>query len=139
MTTFVPAKTLVVDWLNASTLTGRGHVLPGGVHVREPRSPGVGAYAVVTVIASTPDRGQATLHTSRLSITVRSGQHGAAETAAVAVANLLAGVVDGPPVVLPGAVLQEVTGINGPTELVQFDRTDAYLIDADYLFQPIES
>lgn len=134
--TFVPAKSLIVDWINASAVAGAGNPLPGGAHLRPPASPGVGAYMVLTFVGGNDDPGEANLQRARLSARIYSQQPVAAETAATAYANLLAAAGRSAPTVLPGATMHTVTAITGPVEIPDPSGSTSYMVDADFILQP---
>jgi hypothetical protein len=120
---YLPAETLIVAWINAQGwLVGAGNPLPlGAIRAnRRRRSPGQGAYAAISLIASSRDPSEAPIH---------------AEAAAVAYANLL-DQTDGQPVNLGTATLLIADSITGPLYSPDGDE-HRYLVDATCHLTPI--
>ncbi|MFI7468137.1 hypothetical protein [Nonomuraea sp. NPDC049646] len=89
---YIPAITVVRDWLNSlDTLVGPGRPLAQGVFREGIRSAADGAYAVISRIGRAGDLvSEDLLDSPRISASIYAGTDTAAELAAVAYANTLA-------------------------------------------------
>jgi hypothetical protein len=135
---YLPAETLIVAWINAQGwLVGAGNPLPlGAIRAnRRRRSPGQGAYAAISLIASSRDPSEAPIHAAVLSASVYGMTDENAEAAAVAYANLL-DQTDGQPVNLGTATLLIADSITGPLYSPDGDE-HRYLVDATCHLTPI--
>jgi hypothetical protein len=85
---YVVASTAVRAWVNALTIVGRGQKLALGAFLEPPRSPGQGAYALLSRVGRAGDLvAEETIDSPRISATILAGTLEAAEIAAVAYAN----------------------------------------------------
>ena len=85
---YVIASTAVRAWVNSLAIVGRGQVLALGAFLEPPRSPGQGAYALLSRVGRAGDLvAEETVDSPRISATILAGTLQAAETAAVAYAN----------------------------------------------------
>jgi hypothetical protein len=85
---YVVASTAVRAWVNTLPIVGRGQVLALGAFLEPPRSPGQGAYALLSRVGRAGDLvAEETIDSPRISATILAGTLEAAETAAVAYAN----------------------------------------------------
>ena len=137
MDAYVDASGAFVALINGNAaLVGAGKPLAGGADIKRRRSPGQGAYAHVTWIASPNEPSEAAIHNAVLSSAVCGMTDDNARRAAVALANYLRSL-DGSPVSLPteGAVLLAVETVTGPSLLP--GNEFAYLVDALVNFEPI--
>jgi hypothetical protein len=85
---YVVASTAVRAWVNSLPIVGRGQPLALGAYLEPPRSPGQGAYALLSRVGRAGDLvAEETVDSPRISATILAGTLEAAETAAVAYAN----------------------------------------------------
>jgi hypothetical protein len=132
----VAAVTVVRDWLNSlPDLVGQGKPLALGAFRRQIRSPGQGAYLVLSRIGRAGDLvAEDLLDSPRISASIYAGTDEAAELAATAYANTLAGLV-GSPAVMGDHRCLLVDDIVGP---LLIDNSDSereeyqYLVDASF-------
>jgi hypothetical protein len=133
---YVDALDVCIALINSSAIVGADKPLAGGAVETRPRSPGSGAIAVVTWIASPWEPSEAAIHNAVLSCSVYGTTDANARRGAVALANLLRGI-DGNPIPFPalGAALDCVEQITGPSLLPGNEY--AYLVDAVCNLQPM--
>lgn len=95
---YIPAVTVVRDWLNSlDNLVGPGKPIAVGAHRRHPRSPGHGAYVLLSRIGRASDLvAEDVLDSPRISASIYAGTDEAAEIAAVAYANTVAALTGSP-------------------------------------------
>jgi hypothetical protein len=126
---YVDALATCIELINRSPIVGAGKPLAGGAVDTRPRSPGSGAVAFVTWIASPWEPSEAAIHNALLSCSVYGATDANARRGAIALANLLRGI-DGDPIAFPalGAQLDCVEQITGPSLLPGNEY--AYLVDA---------
>lgn len=131
---FCDDEALVQQLVNASSIAGsNGGVLAKGAHLQRLRSGAAGSFLVLSSLGGDDGDGEPNLHYARVSAAVYGQSKADAMAAAVAYANLLRTVAA--PVVLTGARLYAVEGIDGPTWAP--DGTEPrYIVDADFVFQP---
>lgn len=85
---YVVASTAVRAWVNGLAIVGRGQALALGAYLEPPRSPGQGAYALLSRVGRAGDLvAEATIDSPRISATILAGTYEAAEIAATAYAN----------------------------------------------------
>jgi hypothetical protein len=85
---YVVASTAVRDWVNNLPIVGRGQALAQGAYLLPPRSPGEGAYALLSRVGRAGDLvAEETIDSPRISATILAGTLEAAEIAATAYAN----------------------------------------------------
>ena len=85
---YVVASTAVRAWVNGLAIVGRGQALALGAFLEPPRSPGQGAYALLSRVGRAGDLvAEETVDSPRISATILAGTLEAAETAATAYAN----------------------------------------------------
>lgn len=131
----VPAVAATVAWLNSRTdLVGAGNPILLGAFRRSgrPRSPGQGAYVLISQVGGSPELlAEGGVARARISASVYAGTEEAAEAAAVAYAGAVEGLTGSP--VQMGAVARCLVADNltGP---LQVDAPDEwlFLIDADF-------
>ncbi len=136
MDAYVDALSVCINLINRSAIVGAGKALAGGAVEKRPRSPGEGAVAHVTWIASPWESSEAAIHNALLSCSVYGATDANARRGAVALANLLRNL-DGAPVLFPalGAQLDCVEQVTGPSLLRGGEH--AYLVDALLNLSPI--
>lgn len=131
----VPAVAATVEWVNAlADLIGKGNPIPLGAFRRShrPRSPGQGAYLLISQVGGSPDLlAEGGASRARISASVYAGTEEAAEAAAVAYASAVEALTGEP--VQMGAVARCLVAdnITGP---LQVDAPDEhlFLVDADF-------
>jgi hypothetical protein len=86
---YVLALAAVRAWVNTNTaLVGPGRPLAQGAYLEPPRSPGAGAYALLSRVGRAGDLvAEETVDSPRITATILAGTLEAAEAAAVAYAN----------------------------------------------------
>lgn len=85
---YVVASTAVRAWVNSLAIVGRGQALALGAFLEPPRSPGQGAYALLSRLPGGVELvAEEHIDSPRISATILAGTLEAAETAAVAYAN----------------------------------------------------
>lgn len=112
---YVIAVTAVRAWVNSlDTLVGAGNPLTLGAFRQHPRSPGQGAYAVLSRIGRGADLiAEETVDSPRISASIFAGTDEAAEIAAVAYCNHL-DALRGAPAAMGDAHCLAVEDIVGP-------------------------
>lgn len=136
-TVYLDVEGAIRDWINTqtATLTGPGHPLPLGAHLRQLRSPYRGSYALLSRIGGGPDPlADANVDQARLSASIYGTTKAAAAAAAAAYANLLAAQT-GSPQPITGGRLLTITDIAGPQYIPDGDE-ERYLVDAVFHIQP---
>lgn len=131
----VAAVAAVVAWMNSRTdLVGKDNPIPLGAFRRSqrPRSPGQGAYILISQVGGSPDLvAEGGVSRARISAALYAGTEDVAEAAAVAYAGALE-ALSGEPVQM-GAVARCLVADNiaGP---LQVDAPDEHLllVDADF-------
>lgn len=134
---YVDALPAFCSLINGSPIVGAGKPISNGmVRGQRPRSPGSGAVAWVTWIATPWETSDGDLHTALLSTLVLGTTDDNARRGAVALANYLRGL-DGDPVPLPAdaATVLAVEQVTGPA--LAPGNEFAYLVDTLCNFQPI--
>jgi hypothetical protein len=131
---FVDNEARVAEWVNASAIAGsQGGVVVKGAHLQKLRTGAAGSFIVLSSLGGDDGDGEPNLYYARVSAGVYGPSKANAMTAAVAYLNLLRTVAA--PVVLTGARLYAVEGIDGP--LWAPDGAEPrYIVDADFIFQP---
>ncbi|WP_101791028.1 hypothetical protein [Nonomuraea indica] len=127
---------IVRNWLNdIDTLTGPGNPIALGAHRRHPRSPGHGAYVLLSRIGRAGDLvAEDLIDSPRISASIYAGTDEAAELAAVAYANAVIALSGSPSVIGDSRCLiaDEVVGPllvdNHDSEREQWQ----YLVDASF-------
>jgi hypothetical protein len=85
---YVVATPAVRAWVNALPIVGRGNPLALGAYLEPPRSPGAGAYALLSRVGRAGDLvAEETVDSPRISATILAGTYEAAEIAATAYAT----------------------------------------------------
>jgi hypothetical protein len=127
----------VRDWVNAQTaLTGAGHPLELGAHLRRLRSPFRGSYLLLSRVGGGPEgTGDLNVDRARISGAIYGVTKQTAGAAAVAYANLLSNASVTPQIPVTGGRLAVVTDIVGPLYLIDGDE-ERYLVDAVFHCQP---
>lgn len=131
---YVDAKGVVTAWLNSltTTLVGPGKPLPLGAQFSRMRSPGAGAYIVLSSVGG--DGRQVAGARARLSASIWALTIQDADAAAAAYANALLQLTVGN-VAMPGATCLTVGDITGPVEVPDSDEAHR-LVDADFYLVP---
>lgn len=95
---YIAAVTVVRAWLNGiETLVGPGNPITLGAHRQHPRSPGHGAYVLLSRIGRAADLvAEETLDSPRISASIYAGTDEAAELAAIAYANTVSSLTGSP-------------------------------------------
>jgi len=134
---YIVAVTAVRTWVNSltGTLVGQGRPLALGAFRQQPRSPGHGAYAVLSRIGRSGDLvAEDTIDSPRISASIYAGTDEAAEIAAVAYANHL-DALRGAPAAMGDARCLVADDLAGPL-LVDNHDTDReqyqYVVDASF-------
>jgi hypothetical protein len=134
---YVVAVTAVRNWVNSltDTLVGPGQPLARGAFRAQPRSPGQGAYAVLSRIGRSGDLvAEDTVDSPRISASIFAGTDEAAEIAAVAYANAV-DALRGTPAVMGEARCLVADDIAGPLLVDNHDSDREqyqYLVDASF-------
>jgi hypothetical protein len=132
---FVDDEGLVAQWVNASAIVGsNGGVLTKGAHLQKLRTGAAGSYIVLSSLGGDDGDREPNLFYARVSAGVYGPNKADAKTAALAYANLLR--TPSAPTPLTGARLLAVEGIDGPT-WVPDGAEPRYVVDADFVFQPL--
>jgi hypothetical protein len=127
----------VRDWVNAQTaLTGPGHPLELGAHLKRLRSPFRGSYLLLSRVGGGPEGAEEiNVDRARISGSVYGVTKQTAAAAAVAYANLLVATTLTPQIPVTGGRLAAVTDIAGPNYLPDGDE-ERYVVDAVFHVQP---
>lgn len=134
---YVVAVTAVRAWVNSltGTLVGSGRPLAHGAHRHHLRSPGQGAYALLSRVGGTQELiAEDGVDRARISASIYAGTDEAAEIAAVAYANAVA-ALRGAPAAMGAATCLVADNIAGPFLVDNHDSDrDQYqwLCDADF-------
>lgn len=133
---YLAATSAVRAWVNASgDLVGGGRPLALGAFVEPPRSPGVGAYALLSRVGRAGDLvAEETVDSPRISATILAGTYEAAEAAAVAYANAV-DALRGVRAAMGGTVCLVADNISGPLYVDLHRSTQEqyqWLVDADF-------
>lgn len=133
---YVAAVSIVRDWLNSiDTLTGSGKPIALGARRRHPRSPGQGAYALLSRIGRAADLvSEELLDSPRISASIYAGTDEAAELAAVAYANTVSSLT-GSPVLMGDERCLVADDVVGPLLVDNHDSEREqwqYLVDASF-------
>lgn len=130
------AVSLVRDWLNSiDTLVGPGRPIALGAHRRHPRSPGHGAYVLLSRIGRAADLvAEELLDSARISASIYAGTDEAAELAAIAYANAVTALA-GAPAVMGDTACLVADDVVGPLLVDNHDNDREqwqYLVDASF-------
>ncbi|GAA2990799.1 hypothetical protein [Streptosporangium longisporum] len=133
---YVVAVTAVRAWINTlDTLVGPGRPLALGAFRQHPRSPGHGAYALLSRVGRGADLvAEDTIDSPRISASIFAGTDEAAEIAAVAYANAVANL-RGAPAVMGETRCLTADDIVGPLLVDNHDSDREqyqYLVDASF-------
>lgn len=133
---YLPAVTIVRAWLNSiDTLSGPGNPIARGAHRRHPRSPGQGAYVLLSRIGRAGDLvAEDLLDSPRISASIYAGTDEAAELAAVAYCNTVSSLT-GAPAVMADARCLTADDVVGPLIVDNHDSDREqwqYLVDASF-------
>ncbi|GAA3172472.1 hypothetical protein [Nonomuraea roseoviolacea] len=137
MAGYVAAVTIVRAWLNSltTTLVGPGRPIPLGVLRTHPRSPGQGAYLLLSRIGRASDLvAEDLIDSPRISASIYAGTDEAAELAAVAYANTLT-ALSGAPAVMGDRRCLAADDVVGPLLVDNHDSDREqwqYLVDATF-------
>lgn len=133
---YIVATPAIRAWVNSrADLVGPGMPLAAGAFLEPPRSPGQGAYALLSRVARAADLvAEETVDSPRISATILAGTLEAAETAAVAYANAVDSL-RGTRQAMGDATCLVADNITGPL-YVDLRRSDQnvyqFLVDADF-------
>jgi hypothetical protein len=132
----VAAVTAVREWLNGrADLVGTGNPIQLGAHRKRIRSPGQGAWVLLSRVGGSGDLlAEETVDRARIGAVIYAGTDEAAEAAAVAYANAVEGLA-GDPVAMGSSRCLVADNITGP-QLIDQHASDgeqyAYQVDADF-------
>lgn len=131
----VAAVTAVRAWLNGrDDLVGEGNAFPLGAHRALLRSPGQGAYVLLSRVGGGPGlTAEDGVDRARISASVYAGTDEAAENAATAYRNAVEGL-SGAPAPMGTAQCLVADNISGPLLIDQHAAGDqfVYAVDADF-------
>jgi hypothetical protein len=127
---------IIRDWLNSlDTLVGPGNPIALGAHRRHPRSPGQGAYVLISRIGRAADLvAEDLLDSPRISGSIYAGTDEAAELAAIAYANAVI-ALSGAPAVMGDTACLVADDVVGPLLVDNHDNDREqwqYLVDASF-------
>lgn len=133
---FVAAVGIVRDWLTAQTgLVGPGKPIALGAFRQHPRSPGNGAYVLLSRIGRAADLvAEDVIDSPRISASIYAGTEEAAELAAVAYANAVTSLT-GSPAVMGDTHCLIADDLVGPLLVDNHDSDREqwqYLVDASF-------
>lgn len=133
---YVAGTSLVRAWVNGNgLLVGPGRPLALGAFVEPPRSPGAGAYALLSRVGRAGDLvAEETIDSPRISATILAGTYEAAETAATAYANAV-DALRGVPAAMGETECLVADNITGPLYVDLHRSTQEqyqWLVDADF-------
>lgn len=132
---YIVATAAVRAWVNSLPIVGQGQPLALGAFVEPPRSPGAGAYALLSRVGRAADLvAEETVDSPRISATILAGTLQAAAVAATAYANAIDSL-RGVPAVMGDATCLIVDNIAGPLYVdLRRSTQDQYqfLVDADF-------
>lgn len=133
---YLLATPAVRAWVNSrADLVGPGQPLAAGAFLEPPRSPGQGAYAVLSRVANGADLvAEDVIDSPRISATILAGTIEAAEAAAVAYANAVASLT-GTPAAMGDATCLVADNITGPLYVdlrLSDQNVYQFLVDADF-------
>lgn len=134
---YVAAVVAVRDWLNGRTgdLVGPGKPISLGAFRAHPRSPGQGAYVLLSRIGGSQElTAEDGVDRARISASIFAGTDEAAELAATAYANAVTSL-SGAPAAMGSAMALVADSISGPLLVDQHDSDREqfqYLVDADF-------
>jgi hypothetical protein len=133
---YVDATGILKDWINTQTaLVGDGHPLPLGAHLRLLRSPGRGAYAMLSKVGG--DTGwteEGVASRARISASIFGFTEEEATAASIAYANTVTQIRAVKPIVR-NCKIEMVDGITGPL-VVPSTQGVQYLVDVDLYLIP---
>lgn len=133
---YILALPAVRAWVNSNTaLTGAGQPLALGAYLEPPRSPGAGAYALLSRVGRAGDLvAEETVDSPRITATILAGTLEAAEAAAVAYANAVDSL-RGARVAMGDVACLVADNITGPLYIDLHRSTQEqyqFLVDADF-------
>lgn len=133
---YVAAVTLVRAWITSQTgLVGPGKPITLGAFRQHPRSPGHGAYILLSRIGRAGDLvAEELIDSPRISASIYAGTDEAAELAAVAYANAVAALA-GQPATVGAATFLLADDVVGPLLVDNHDSEREqwqYLVDASF-------
>lgn len=134
---FVDATGILKDWINAQTvsLVGPGNPLPLGAHLRLLRSPGQGAYAMLSKVGGDDNwTTERVASRARISASIFAFTEEDATLASVAYANTIVRLTAYKPTVR-NCRIENVDGIIGPLNVPSTQGVQ-YLVDADFYLIP---
>lgn len=134
---YVAAVRLVRAWLTSQTaLVGPGKPIPLGAFRQHPRSPGHGAYVLLSRIGRAADLvAEDVIDSARVSASIYAGTDEAAEDAAVAYANAVSALT-GSPALIGDARCLVADDVVGPLLVDNHDSDREqyqYLVDASFV------